>query len=143
MSGHRTAPALGYAAFVQLRHHPYEQYAHARLGDADLSRRVVQQALRRTELSWPAVLASDPDAFAWRVLGEAVADALARSARPGADALHRTLPARAADAALLHEQLGMPTGAAAELMGLGEPQLQVELRTARRLLTGTRSRPTA
>ncbi|KDN86989.1 hypothetical protein [Kitasatospora cheerisanensis] len=142
MPGHRPAIAIGYAAFVQLRRRPYEQYVRARLGDCELSRRVVEHALRRTELSWPAVLAADPAVFAWRVLGESVADALARSARQGADALHRALPARAADAALLHERLGMPAGAAAELMGLAEPELQVELRTARRLLAATRSRPT-
>ncbi|MFF2819470.1 hypothetical protein ACFVT9_28615 [Kitasatospora cineracea] len=138
MSGHRPAIALGYAAFVQLRHRPYEQYVRARLGSGEVSRQVVRHALRRTELSWPAVLASDPAAFAWRVLGEVVAEALACLPHPGADSLHRALPARAADAALLHERLGMPAGAAAELMGLAEPELHVELQAARRLLAERR-----
>ncbi|RAJ45339.1 hypothetical protein K353_00837 [Kitasatospora sp. SolWspMP-SS2h] len=142
MSGHRPAIALGYAAFVQLRHGPYEQYVRARLGDAEVSRQVVRHALRRTELSWDAVLAADPAAFAWRVLGEVVAEALAAVPRPGADALHRELPARAADAALLYEHLGMPACVAAELMGLAEPELHVELLVARRLLAeGRRNAP--
>ncbi|BAJ27111.1 MULTISPECIES: hypothetical protein [Kitasatospora] len=137
MSGQRPAIALGYAAFVQLRHHPYEQYVSARLGGGEVSRQVVRHALRRTELSWPAVLAADPAAFAWRVLGETVA--LAPLPRyPGADSLHRTLPVRAADAVILHERLGMPAGRAAELMGLTEPELHVQLRLARRLLAERR-----
>ncbi|MFJ1936756.1 hypothetical protein ACIOGZ_29360 [Kitasatospora sp. NPDC088160] len=143
MSGHRPAIALGYAAFVQLRHRPYEQYVRARLGDGEVSRQVVQHALRRTELSWAAMLASDPAAFAWRVLGEVVAEALASAPHPDADSLHRTLPARAADAALLHEHLGMSADEAAELMGLAEPELHVELRAARRLLAERRGHTTA
>ncbi|MDH6145901.1 DNA-directed RNA polymerase specialized sigma24 family protein [Kitasatospora sp. GP30] len=142
MSGYRPAIALGYAAFVQLRYRPYEQYARARLGDGEASRRAVEHALRLTELSWAAMLAADPAAFAWRVLGEAVADAAARSPRPGTDLLHRELPARAADATILHERLGMPADAAAELMGLAEPELQVEIRAARRLLAERRRHTT-
>ncbi|MFG2919844.1 hypothetical protein ACGF0D_44170 [Kitasatospora sp. NPDC048298] len=141
MPPRRTVLTLGYAAFVQLRLRPYEQYARARLGDGDLSRRAVARALRRTELSWSTVLTDDPATFTWRVLREAIADALAGLAAPDLDDLHRVLPARAADAALLHERLGMPMGAAAELMGLGEPELHVDLMTARRLLAEKRRAP--
>ncbi|MFJ5922151.1 hypothetical protein ACIQF6_06010 [Kitasatospora sp. NPDC092948] len=126
----------GYAAFVQLHCHSYQAYARARLGDGPLAGRVVDQVLRCAESSWTQALHEDPAAFTWRVLRESVTRASRQSCDHRQDRLHRALPARAADAALLHVRLGMAPRAAAELMGLNEPQLHVQLMAARRLLAG-------
>ncbi|MCX4755320.1 hypothetical protein [Kitasatospora purpeofusca] len=134
-SPHRPATGpVGYAAFVQLHRHGYERYARARLGDRSLATTVVAQVLRRAELNWSAALRGDPAALTWDVLRESVTTARGEAADAPADDLHRTLPDRPADAALLHERLGMTPKAAAALMGLGEPELQVQLRAARRIL---------
>ncbi|MEU5385524.1 hypothetical protein [Kitasatospora cineracea] len=138
MPSSRTPAAgpVGYAAFVQLHRRSYERYAHARLGDSALAIRVVAQVLRQAELGWITMLRENPAAFTWRVLREAVTTARAEACDSQADGLHRALPERDADAALLHERLGMETGAAASLMGLGEPEVHVQLRAARRMLAG-------
>lgn len=134
-SRHRAAAAgIGFAAFVQLHHLAYEQYARARLGDRALSRLVVSRVLRHAELSWSSALSGDPSSFTWRVLRDSVTQARSEAGLAPADELHRVLPDRAADAALLHERLGMPAKAAAELMGLHEPELHVDLMVARRML---------
>ncbi|MGW4696653.1 hypothetical protein ACWEO1_30225 [Kitasatospora cineracea] len=134
-STRRAAIAIGYAAFVQLHHHAYEMYARARLGDRALAALVVQQVLRRAELSWSTMLREqDPVAFTWQVLRDTVTQARPELPGAGADGLHLALPDPPADAALLHEQLGMAPKAAAALMGLGEPELHVQLKAARRLL---------
>ncbi|MFJ8433898.1 hypothetical protein ACIQ9P_21620 [Kitasatospora sp. NPDC094019] len=130
-------PATGpvsYAAFVQLHRNGYERYARSRLGDRRLAATVVAQVLRRAELSWSAALRGDPAALTWDVLRESVTTARVEAPGAPADDLHRALPDRPADAALLHERLGMAPETAAALMGLGEPELQVQLRAARRIL---------
>ncbi|MFJ6382657.1 hypothetical protein ACIQI7_21980 [Kitasatospora sp. NPDC092039] len=128
---------VGYAAFVQLHHRGYEMYARARLGDSALAALVVAQVLRMAELSWSALMLRDnPVAFTWRALRDAVTAARARVRDSRTDGLHRALPDRPADAALLHERLGMEPKAAAALMGLGEPELHVQLKAAHRMLAG-------
>ncbi|MFD7642159.1 hypothetical protein ACFV4P_16050 [Kitasatospora sp. NPDC059795] len=124
----------GYAAFVQLHRHSYQAYARARLGDGVLACRVVEQVLRRAELSWTQALHDDPAAFTWRVLCDSVTLAGRQTGDLRLDRLHRALPDRVADAALLHQRLGMAPREAAGLMGLHEPQLHVQLMAARRLL---------
>ncbi|QKW19601.1 hypothetical protein HUT16_11455 [Kitasatospora sp. NA04385] len=127
--------AAGFAAFVLLHRSPYERYAEARLGDRALGHRAVAEALRRTALDWTSLL-SDQRAMAcaWRILRETVTSARAEAAGPGADSLHLALPGPAADAVLLHHGLGYHPKVAAELMGLAEPELQVDLMAARRIL---------
>ncbi|MFF0391854.1 hypothetical protein ACFYS8_24660 [Kitasatospora sp. NPDC004615] len=131
----------GYAAFVQLHCRSYRAYARARLGDGALAGLVVEQVLRCAELSWTQALNDDPAAFTWRVLRDSVTLASRQACDLRLDRLHRALPDRAADAALLHERLGMAPRAAAELMGLNEPQLHVQLMAARRLLAGGTGSP--
>ncbi|GLW59489.1 hypothetical protein [Kitasatospora phosalacinea] len=123
---------VGYAAFVELHHGLYEKYARARLGDAGLAEQVVALVLRRTEANWAWALRDDPAAFAWRSLCEAVT--LARKDAPTSplDGLRRDLPDRAADAAILHESLGLEPADAAALMGLEEPAVHAQLQAARR-----------
>ncbi|MFJ7275468.1 hypothetical protein [Kitasatospora sp. NPDC098663] len=127
---------VGYAAFVELHYGHYEMYAWARLGDAGLAKQVVALVLRRTEADWAWALRDDPAAFTWQALCEAVT--LARKDAPASplDALHRVMPDRVADAALLHELLGLEPDAAAALMGLDEPAVHVQLKAARRWRTG-------
>ncbi|MET8698294.1 hypothetical protein ABZW10_05380 [Kitasatospora sp. NPDC004723] len=97
---------------------------------------VVAHVLRRAELSWSAAIREDPTAFTWRLLRETVTMARGEARDSRADGLHRALPDRPADAALLHERLGMEAKAAAALMGLGEAELHVQLQVARRILAG-------
>ncbi|MFJ8430464.1 hypothetical protein ACIQ9P_04070 [Kitasatospora sp. NPDC094019] len=126
------AICLCYAAFVELNYDHYKMYARARLGDAGLAERVVALVLRRTEADWERALRDDPAAFTWRALCEAVTAArtLAPTAPP--DRLHRVMPDQAADAALLHDLLGLEPAAAAALMGLDGPSVHVQLKAARR-----------
>ncbi|MDH6709137.1 DNA-directed RNA polymerase specialized sigma24 family protein [Kitasatospora sp. MAA19] len=127
---------VGYAAFVELHYGHYEMYARARLGDAGLAEQVVALVLRRAEADWAWALRDDPAAFTWRALREAVSVACKNAPTSPSDALHRVMPARAADAALLHEFLGLEPAAAAALMGLDEPAVHVQLKAARRWRTG-------
>ncbi|MGW4380692.1 sigma-70 region 4 domain-containing protein [Kitasatospora sp. NPDC004531] len=132
---HEPATAdCGYDAFVQLHCRGYQAYARARLGDGALAGRVVEQVLRRAESSWTQALNDGPAAFTWRVLHDSVTLASRQACDLELDRLHRALPARVADAALLHGLLGMAPREAAELMGLNEPQLHVQLMAARRML---------
>ncbi|MFJ4676833.1 hypothetical protein [Kitasatospora sp. NPDC088783] len=127
---------VGYAAFVELHCDHYERYARARLGDARLAEQVVALVLRRAKSHWAWALRGDPAAFTWQVLCEAVT--LARKDAPASlsDGLHRAMPDRAADAALLHESLGLEPAAAAALMGLEEPAVHAQLKAARRWRSG-------
>ncbi|MFJ6776098.1 hypothetical protein ACIQOV_34945 [Kitasatospora sp. NPDC091257] len=86
---------------------------------------------------WSALMLRDnPVAFTWRALRDAVTAARAKVRDSRTDGLHRALPDWPADAALLHERLGMEPKAAAALMGLGEPELHVQLKAAHRMLAG-------
>ncbi|MGX4733234.1 hypothetical protein [Kitasatospora griseola] len=130
---------VGYAAFVELHHGHYELYARARLGDACVAKQVVGLVLRRAEAQWARALRGDPTATTWQALREAVT--LARKNAPASpfDGLHRSMPERAADAALLRELLGMEPAAAAALMGVEEPAVQAQLKAADRWRAGRES----
>ncbi|WP_033259614.1 hypothetical protein [Kitasatospora setae] len=93
---------------------------------------MVELVLRRTEADWAWVLRDDPAAATWRTLREAVT--LARKDAPASpsDGLHRSMPERPADAALLHEHLGLAPADAAALMGLEEPAVRAHLKAAHR-----------
>ncbi|MCX4749177.1 hypothetical protein OG455_27355 [Kitasatospora sp. NBC_01287] len=127
---------VGYAAFVELHYGHYEMYARARLGDTGLAERVVELVLRRTEADWAWALRDDPAAFTWRALCEAVTVARTNAPASRSDGLHRAMPDRAADAALLHEFLGLELAAAAALMGLEEPAVHAQLKAAHRWRAG-------
>jgi hypothetical protein len=129
------AAAVDFTAFVQLHKIPYEEYAQARLVDQELSRRAVAAALRSTEFTWTLLL-SGPSATAraWLILRETVTSARGQVILPNVDFLHMSLPAHAADAALLYGRLGYQIPKAAQLMGLPEPDLHVGLMIARREL---------
>ncbi|MFF2954979.1 hypothetical protein ACFVVU_26975 [Kitasatospora sp. NPDC057965] len=126
------ALCLCYAAFVELNHGHYEMYARARLGDAVLAAKVVASVLRRTEADWERALRDDPAAFTWRALCEAVTVACTLAPAAPSDRLHRAMPDQAADAALLHDFLGLEPAAAAALMGLDESAVHVQLKAAHR-----------
>ncbi len=129
------AATVDFTAFVQLHQIAYEEYAQARLVDQALSRRAVAAALRSAELTWTLLL-SGPSATAraWLILRETVTSARGQVILPNIDFLHLSLPAGAADAALLYGRLGYQVGEAAQLMGLPEPDLHVGLMIARRAL---------
>ncbi|WP_327073240.1 hypothetical protein OG196_14435 [Kitasatospora purpeofusca] len=126
------AVCLCYAAFVELHCGHYEMYARARLGDAGLAEWVVALVLCRTEADWERALREGPAAFTWRALCDAVT--VARTFAPAAppDSLHRVMPDQTADAALLHDGLGLAPAVAAALMGLDEPAVRVQLKAAYR-----------
>ncbi|MFB7909906.1 hypothetical protein ACFC1T_26065 [Kitasatospora sp. NPDC056076] len=127
---------VGFTAFVALQEEGYLRYAQARLGDRALSLAAVELALERVEVHWESALSQErPGAYAWCILRAAVAAALGAvpSATRG-DRLHPALPPTPADVALLHHDLGMPVGKAAQLMGVDEPEVRLGLMTARRLL---------
>ncbi|GLW58654.1 hypothetical protein Kpho01_66650 [Kitasatospora phosalacinea] len=123
---------VGYTAFVELHHLYYELYAFARLGDVGLAEQVVELVLRQTEADWAWALRDDPAAFTWQALCEAVTVARKNAPTSPPDGLHRSMPERAADAALLHESLGLELAAAAALMGLEEPAVHAQLKAAHR-----------
>ncbi|MFJ8043798.1 hypothetical protein ACIRBX_25180 [Kitasatospora sp. NPDC096147] len=132
-----SAIGAGFAAFVQLHQPVYEKYARARLGDQDLGHRAVALAFRRTELGWNALL-SDPRplACAWRILRDSVTFVRPEDTALDVDALHRELPAPAADASVLRLDLGLQPARVAEVMGVPEPELHVAVMAARRQLEG-------
>ncbi|MDY0816068.1 hypothetical protein [Kitasatospora purpeofusca] len=129
-------PPVSYAAFVELHYRHYEMYAHARLDDAALAERVVALVLHRAQAQWSWVLREDPAAFTWRALCEMVSLARTLAQAPPSDRLHRAMPDRPADAALLHDLLGLAPAVAAALMGLDEPDVRVQLKAARRWSCG-------
>ena len=130
-----TAAAVDFTAFVQLHQIAYEEYAQARLVDQVLSRHAVAAALQSTELTWTLLLSGpSATACAWLILRETVTSARGQVILPNVDFLHLSLPARAADAALLYGRLGYQVSEAAQLMGLPEPDLHVGLMIAQRAL---------
>ncbi|WP_380286059.1 hypothetical protein [Kitasatospora purpeofusca] len=126
------ATGLCFAAFAELHHGHYEMYARVRLGDAGLAERVVALVLRRTRTEWDRALRDGPAAFTWCVLREAVTAARALAPAPPPGGLHRVMPDQAADAALLHDRLGLAPAAVAAVMGLDEPTVRARLLAAHR-----------
>ncbi|MEY9843062.1 hypothetical protein ABH940_000110 [Streptacidiphilus sp. BW17] len=123
----------GFRAFVQLYEGDFLLYAHARLRDPLASRVAVDQALRRTEQGWRAIVRQRcPNASVWLVLRAAV-DRARSSAGVSVDLPASGLPDVVADAALLHHQLGMSMSRVAELMGTEVSEIQASLLVIQRL----------
>ncbi|MEV0636401.1 hypothetical protein AB0I77_15810 [Streptomyces sp. NPDC050619] len=103
-----------FAAFC-LRHlDVYTRYVAVRVGDERQARMLVQAALGDLAMVWAEALESpSPSALAWRLLVARTS----RAAVAGGPELYRVLPARQADAVLLHYRLGLPAAMAADVMG--------------------------
>jgi DNA-directed RNA polymerase specialized sigma24 family protein len=103
-----------FAAFC-LRHlDVYTRYAAVRIGDERQARMLVQAAFGDLAMLWAEALESpSPSALAWRLL----AARTSRAASGDGAELYRVLPARQADAVLLHYRLGLSAATAADVMG--------------------------
>lgn len=103
-----------FAAFCSGHLDVYIRYAAVRVGDERQAQMLVQAALGDLAMMWAEALQSpSPSALAWRLL---VARTSRAKAAGGLD-LYRVLPARQADAVLLHYRLGLPAARAASVMG--------------------------
>ncbi|MGW7064059.1 sigma factor-like helix-turn-helix DNA-binding protein [Streptomyces sp. NPDC054904] len=124
---------LGYSAFCLRNQDRYIRYARARSLDASRARAVVESVLDALVETWPAVISSDrPASIVWDMLATRVA-AAAREARErrtgrGRDTLHSALPDQQADVVVLRYRLCLTAAETADLMGLDEPEVTVQLR---------------
>ncbi|WP_331733728.1 hypothetical protein OG948_60250 (plasmid) [Embleya sp. NBC_00888] len=117
---------------MQLHREPWRRYARVRLGDEEEGTRVADDALGRLAGAWDGLMRdANPTALAWdRLCREVGAH---RPTRHG-DRAHRLLPAREADAVVLHYRLGLTLTAAAALMGTDVPEVAARLVLAERRL---------
>ncbi|MFD9728753.1 hypothetical protein [Streptomyces sp. NPDC059072] len=124
---------LGYSAFCLRNQDRYIRYARARSLDPSRARAVVESVLDALVEAWPAVISSDrPASIVWDMLVTHVA-AAAREARErrsghGRDTLHTALPVQQADVVVLRYRLCLTAAETADLMGLEEPEVTVQLR---------------
>ncbi|MFC6784043.1 sigma factor-like helix-turn-helix DNA-binding protein [Streptomyces atroolivaceus] len=124
-----------FTAFCLCYQERYVRYAQARSLDAGRARQIVESVLSALVVVWPSVIASDrPSRVAWKMLTAQVAWALseadqARRRRIG-DAAHLALPPSQADVVLLRYRLSLSRGETAELMGMKESEVALELAKA-------------
>ncbi|MFJ1550559.1 sigma factor-like helix-turn-helix DNA-binding protein [Streptomyces sp. NPDC088246] len=124
-----------FTAFCLRFQERYLSYAQARSLDADRARQIVESVLSALVVVWPSVIASDrPARMAWKMLTAQVAWALddvgqGRRRWPG-DAAHLALPQGQADLVLLRYRLCLSRAEAAELMGIKESEVALELAKA-------------
>ncbi|MFH8350266.1 hypothetical protein [Streptomyces sp. NPDC018045] len=128
---------LDFLAFCQLRHTAYHRHALLRLGEQSAAERAVEDALGTLATNWRRVLSSrHPARHAWQTLAASI-DIQARrqtNAPPtAARTLYTLLPARQADALLLHLQ-HLPPHHAADLTGLDPAVLAYHLGAAQHTL---------
>ncbi|MFH8411038.1 hypothetical protein ACH4FX_40655 [Streptomyces sp. NPDC018019] len=128
---------LDFTAFCQLRHAPYRRHALLRLGESAAADRAVEHALGALATDWCRTLSSRrPARHAWQILTASIEDqALSQTSAPptAARTLYTLLPARQADAMLLHLQ-HVPPHQAADLTGLDAAMHAYYLRTAQHTL---------
>ncbi|WP_406387285.1 sigma factor-like helix-turn-helix DNA-binding protein [Streptomyces sp. NBC_00887] len=124
-----------FTAFCLRHQERYIRYARARSLDAGKARQIVESVLGALVVVWPSVISSDmPSRVAWQVLTAQVDWALldADRARRGnaGDAAHLALPPRQADAVLLRYRLCLSRAETAELMGVKESEVALDLAKA-------------
>ncbi|MEU7160374.1 hypothetical protein [Streptomyces chrestomyceticus] len=128
---------LAFTAFCQLRHAPYRRHALLRLGESAAADRAVEDALGTLATDWCRILSSRrPARRAWQILTASIEDqALCQTSTlpTAARTLYTLLPARQADAMLLHLQ-HVPPHHAADLTGLDTAMHAYYLRTAQHTL---------
>ncbi|WP_238783318.1 hypothetical protein [Streptomyces monomycini] len=128
---------LDFTAFCQLRHAPYRHHALLRLGESAAADRAVEHALGTLATDWCRILSSRrPARRAWQILTASIEhQALCQTSAPptAARTLYTLLPARQADAMLLHLQ-HVPPHHAADLTGLDTAMHTYYLRTAQHTL---------
>ncbi|MFK8851417.1 hypothetical protein [Streptomyces sp. Ac-502] len=128
---------LDFTAFCQLRHTPYRRHALLRLGETAAADRAVEHALGTLATDWRRILSSRcPARRAWQILTASIEHQIRHqtSAPPtAARALYTLLPARQADAMLLHLQ-HVPPHQAADLTGLDTTMHAYHLCTAQHTL---------
>jgi DNA-directed RNA polymerase specialized sigma24 family protein len=123
------------SAFAWSHREAYRRYAQARTGSQATADAALDRALEQLALAWPQALrGGSVSAHAWRIVRECVASACPPGQRRGHRTVHDVLPGAMADAVVLHYELGMPLGAAAEVMGVEPSTLAVHLLMAERVL---------
>ncbi|MEH0407433.1 sigma factor-like helix-turn-helix DNA-binding protein [[Kitasatospora] papulosa] len=124
-----------FIAFCLRYQERYLRYARARSLDAGRARQIVESVLSALVLVWPSVIGSDrPSRVAWRMLTAQVAWALHDADQVrwqgSGDAAHLALPHQQADVVLLYYRLCLSRAETAELMGMKESEVALDLAKA-------------
>ncbi|MER7179494.1 hypothetical protein ABT404_08415 [Streptomyces hyaluromycini] len=112
----------------------YLSYTRVRVGDPQLSRRLVETALGSVATNWSSLVASHcPAAEAWSILGALITKAArAGTATKFHNAVYRSLSPLQADVFVLRHRLSLSDEEAADLMGVEQPLVASQLRMAHR-----------
>lgn len=126
---------IEFTAFCLRYQERYLSYAQARSLDAGRARQIVESVLSALVVVWPSVIASDrPSRVAWKMLTAQVAWALGGEGqgrrRWPCDAAHLALPPGQADLVLLRYRLCLSRAETAELTGMRESEVALELAKA-------------